>query len=221
MSTSPTAHNPVDEILKETELGTFIANYKTPIIAFVIAVIVGVFAWGGYSSFKSSKNDELGAIVYNFKKANLQSLVEKKITTTEFEKSFSAMASGVANFEGLTPFAIQASDELVAQNDLNSALAVLKTVTFNKNPYAVYFVRSRMAVIHEDLGQNDKAIEDLELIVKNNIKTMESKTYLDLGRLYVKKGDQAKAKSNFQYVIDNVGQAEFVKLAKLYMSEME
>lgn len=221
MSTSPTAHNPVDEILKETELGTFIANNKTPIIGFVVAVILGVFAWGGYTNFKSNKNDELGAVVFNFKQSSYKQLVDKKLTTTEFATAYKAMASGVAGFDGLVPFAIIASDEITNQNDLNSALSILETVKEVKNPYMVYFVHSRMAVLKEDLGQTDKAIESLERIVKANVKIMESKTYLDLGRLYLKSGNKEKAKTSFQFVIDNMGQAEFVKLARLYLSEME
>ena len=222
MSTTPTApHNPVDELLKETELGSFIANNKNILIGLLIAIVIGVFAWGGYTNFKSNKDDEFGAIVFNFKTNNFKNLTDKKTSTTEFTSSYLAMTGGVTGFEGLVPFALQASDELVVQNDLTSAMSVLETVSMHNNPYIVYFVRSRMAVVHEDLGANDLAINDLEMIVKSNIKVMESKTYLDLGRLYLKKGDQAKAKTNFQYVIDNVGQAEFVKLAKLYISEME
>jgi predicted negative regulator of RcsB-dependent stress response len=222
MSTTPTApHNPVDELLKETDLGSFIANNKNILLGLLIAIVIGVFAWGGYTNFTSKKNDELGAIVFNFKTNNFKNLTDKKISTTEFTSSYLAMTGGVTAFEGLVPFALQASDELVAQNDLASAMNVLQTVSMHTNPYIVYFVRSRMAVIHEDLSSIDLAITDLEMIVKSNIKVMESKTYLDLGRLYLKKGDQAKAKTNFQYVIDNVGQVEFVKLAKLYISEME
>lgn len=222
MSTTPTApHNPVDELLNETELGTLIARNKGLMIGLLIAVILGVFGWGGYTNFKSNKNDEFGAIIFNFKTNNFQNLTDKKMATTEFTSSYLSMTGGVAGFEGLVPFALQATDELIAQNDLASAMSVLETVSMHNNPYIVYFVRSRMAVVHEDLGETDLAINDLEMIVKSNIKVMESKTYLDLGRLYLKKGDQAKAKTNFQYVIDNVGQAEFVKLAKLYISEME
>jgi predicted negative regulator of RcsB-dependent stress response len=221
MSTTPTTHNPVDEILKETELGTFIANNKGAIIGLVVAIIIGVFAWGGYTNFKSNKNDELGAIVFNFQQTSYKNLVEKKMTTVEFLKGYQAMASGVQGFDGLVPFAIIASDEIKNQNDLESSLAVLESVSNFNNPYMLYFVHSRMAVLNEDLGKTDKAIESLEKIVKANIKVMESKTYLDLGRLYLKKGNAEKAKSNFQFVVDSMGQAEFVKLAKLYLSEME
>ncbi|OUR97860.1 hypothetical protein A9Q84_06590 [Halobacteriovorax marinus] len=221
MATTPNTHNPVDDVLNETELGTFISRNMGLIIGLVIAIIIGVFAWGGYTSFTETKNDKLGSIVFNFKTTNFTKLAEKKMSPADFTNAFVVMANEVEYFSGLVPFALIASDELYKQNAIKSSLAVLKTVENQSNPFMVYFVHSRMAVAHEDLAQNDLAIADLERIVKSNIKVMESKTYLDLGRLYLKKGDKEKAKSNFQFVIDNLGQAEFVKLAKLYIADLE
>ena len=49
----------------------------------------------------------------------------------------------------------------------------------------------------------------------------EGKTYLDLGRLYLKKGDKQKAKTSFQYVVDKAkDDPEFVKLAKIYLTKL-
>lgn len=221
MATATTPHNPVDEALQETELGAFISNNKSSVIGFVILLILGVFAWGGYTAYKSSQDDKLGAVVYDFKAKNFNSLVSKTMSPSDYTKGYLEMSSSMNGFVGLTPLAISSSDELTKQGDLEGSLKVLETVKGQSNPYIVYFVYSRMAVNHEDLGKVDLAIADLEKVVQANIKVMESKTYLDLGRLYLKKGETAKAKTNFQYVIDNLGQAEFVKLAKLYLAEME
>jgi predicted negative regulator of RcsB-dependent stress response len=221
MATTPTTHNPVDDVLNETELGSFIAKNKGLIIGLVVLVIAGVFAWGGYNTFTTNKNDELSSIVFNFKNENFKNLTEKKMSPKDFTAAYLTMSAEVKDFSGLVPFALLASDELFKQEAIESSLNVLKTVENHSNPFMVYFVHSRMAVAHEDLSQVDLAITDLEKIVKSNVKVMESKTYLDLGRLYLKKGDKVKAKSNFQFVIDNLGQAEFVKLARLYLSDLE
>ncbi len=221
MATATTPHNPVDEALQSTELGTFISRNKVSVIGFVVFIILGVFAWGGYSVYSNSKNDELSAVVYDYKDKNFAKLVAKTMTPADYTKGYLEMASNLKGFVGLTPLAINSSDELTKQGDLEGSLKVLETVKDQSNPYVTYFVHSRMAVNNEDLGKTDLAIANLETIVKANIKVMESKTYLDLGRLYLKKGEKAKAKTNFQYVIDNLGQAEFVKLAKLYLADME
>ncbi|WP_372655485.1 YfgM family protein [Halobacteriovorax sp.] len=221
MATATTPHNPVDEALQATELGTFISRNKASVIGFVILLILGVFAWGGYSVYSSNKNDELSSVVYEYKNKNLGALVAKTMTPADYTKGYLEMAAKLEGFVGLAPLAISSSDELTKQGDLESSLKVLETVKDQSNPYIIYFVHSRMAVNNEDLGKTDLAIANLETIVKANIKVMESKTYLDLGRLYLKKGEKAKAKTNFQYVIDNLGQAEFVKLAKLYLADME
>lgn len=221
MATTTSPHNPVDEALQETELGAFIAKNKSSVIGFVVLIILGVFAWGGYAVYESNKNDELSSVAFDFKNKNFSNLVSKSMTTSDYTKAYLDMAAKMPGFVGLTPLAINSSDELTKQGDLEGSIKVLDTVKDQSNPYIKYFVYSRMAVNHEDLGNTDKAIESLEGIVKANIKVMESKTYLDLGRLYLKKGEKAKAKTNFQYVIDNLGQAEFVKLARLYLADME
>jgi uncharacterized protein HemY len=42
-----------------------------------------------------------------------------------------------------------------------------------------------------------------------------------LGRLYLKEGNKAKAKSSFEYVLEKAkDEAEFVKIAKLYLAQM-
>ncbi|CBW26822.1 putative membrane protein [Halobacteriovorax marinus SJ] len=221
MATTTTPHNPVDEALQETELGSFIAKNKTSVIGFVALIILGVFAWGGYSMYKGSKNDELSSVVFEFKNKNLENLTKKTMTGADYTAAYLEMAKSMSGFVGLTPLALASSDVLTSQGDLENSLKVLATVKDQSQSYIKYFVYSRMAVNHEDLNQVDNAIADLEVIVKANIKVMESKTYLDLGRLYLKKGDKEKAKTNFQYVIDNMSQAEFVKLAKLYIAQME
>ena len=113
------------------------------------------------------------------------------MSPADYTKGYLAMASNLKGFAGLTPLAISSSDELTKQGNLEGSIKVLETVQGQTNPYVVYFVHSRMAVNNEDLGKTDLAISNLETIVKANIKVMESKTYLDLGRLYLKKGETA------------------------------
>jgi hypothetical protein len=50
---------------------------------------------------------------------------------------------------------------------------------------------------------------------------MEDKLYLDLGRLYLSAGNKEKAKVNLQYLVDNGKDAEFMKIARLYLEDIE
>ena len=62
---------------------------------------------------------------------------------------------------------------------------------------------------------------DIDFVcVGSGIKLMEDKVYLDLGRLYRDTGDSEKAKSSFQWVVDKGTEAEFKKMARLYLDEL-
>ena len=90
-----------------------------------------------------------------------------------------------------------------------------------KNEYNNYFILARMAVVYEDLGQVDKAILTIEKMNSAKFKVFEGKNYVDLGRLYLKMGNKDKAKTSFQYVVDKAhDEAEFVKIAKLYLAKI-
>ncbi len=75
--------------------------------------------------------------------------------------------------------------------------------------------------MYEDLGKNAEAVEVLKTISKSKTDAFPGKTYLDLGRIYLKLNDKEKAKASFQYVLDKAkDDAEFVKMAKLYLSTL-
>ena len=105
---------------------------------------------------------------------------------------------------------------------LNEALEVLTLgQKAAKNDYAEYFILSRLAVVYEDLGQDQNAIDTLTKMNSKSLKIFEGKNYLDLGRLYLKQGNKEKAKASFTYVVEKAkDDSEFVKIAKLYLSKM-
>ena len=74
---------------------------------------------------------------------------------------------------------------------------------------------------YENAGNNEKALESLESLVKSNVGFMEAKVYLDLGRLALSLGQTDKARSNLQWVIDKGNDAEMTLLAKLYLSQLD
>ncbi|MGZ3809534.1 MAG: tetratricopeptide repeat protein, partial [Bacteriovorax sp.] len=128
----------------------------------------------------------------------------------------------VGNYSGLIPVVIKASDALMSGQHLNEALEVLTIgQQVSKNEYSDYFIMSRLAVVYEDLGQNQNAILTLEKMNSKSLKIFEGKNYLDLGRLYLKQGDKEKAKASFTYVVEKAkDDSEFVKIAKLYLSKI-
>ena len=54
----------------------------------------------------------------------------------------------------------------------------------------------------------------------SSVTLMESKVYLDLGRIYLKMGKKEDAMINFKYVVDHFSDSNFAKIAKLYLNDM-
>lgn len=128
----------------------------------------------------------------------------------------------MGEYLGLLPLVIKSSDALVANSHFTEARSVLAIgEKIASDDYSKYFILSRQAVVFEDMGEDKLAIETLEKMTSQSTKIFEGKTYLDLGRLYLKTNDKEKAKKSFTHVIEkNKDEAEFVKLAQLYMAKL-
>lgn len=216
-----TGNQVLNDQLNETEIGAFIAKNKTLSISLIIVLILGFIGYGVYKAQKSKADKSKSDEVFVFMDLNFKNFVDGKTPTKDFLASHGEMATKVKNFNGLFPTNILIADELIKKNELTQAQNFLEQMnTGAKNSYQVMLIALRLAAVYEDLDQPAKAIEQLERV--NNLKTgvLESKIYLDLGRLYLQKGDKDKAKAQFDYVINNMAQDEFAKLAKLYLSEL-
>ena len=49
---------------------------------------------------------------------------------------------------------------------------------------------------------------------------MEDKVYLDLGILYLKKGNKEKAKASLDYVVEKSKDESLLKIARIYLSQI-
>ena len=214
----------VNELLGQTELGSFISKNKALIIGLVVSLLLGVIGYGVYSSYAKKNSDKFGNRIFKFHTKEFTSLKDKKLSPSAFWGSFEKLAKEVSYDEALLLLGIESFDVLRKQKgdvEAHKVISLLNTHFGKKNHYLSYFLLLREAVILEDLKQYDKAVVSLEKITTLSIKLMEAKTYLDLGRLYLKLNNKDKAKTSFYYVVDNFGNDEFGKMAKIYLSEIE
>ncbi|EQC48984.1 tetratricopeptide repeat protein [Bacteriovorax sp. BSW11_IV] len=208
-----------DGQLQQTELGSFIARHKGGFLILVIAIVFGIIGYGIYS-VRASKAEEVNAgKVFAFSNTTFKDFKEGKVDAAKVSEDFAILMNEVGSFNGAIPTALEVSDALLAKGLKEDALKTLVELGTVKNVISKYFVNLRLAAIYEDLGQTDKAIISLEELL-NGPKLLEEKVYLDLGRLYLAKGDKDKARRNFEYVEKNMAQEEFKKLAKYYLSTM-
>ncbi|MGZ3692400.1 MAG: tetratricopeptide repeat protein [Bacteriovorax sp.] len=220
-NTTTTPNRDINQIINEGEVGTLITKNKNVIVAILAGVLVAVAGFGLYSTFADKSKAEFNAKIYSFETASLKTYTEKSNPLTLVD-GIKSLHKEVGNYSGLIPVVIKASDALMSGQHLNEALEVLTIgQQVSKNEYSDYFIMSRLAVVYEDLGQNQNAILTLEKMNSKSLKIFEGKNYLDLGRLYLKQGDKEKAKASFTYVVEKAkDDSEFVKIAKLYLSKI-
>lgn len=223
MANTPTStpNRNINQIMNEDDVGTILAKNKNAVVAILISLVVAVVGFGLYSSFADKSKAAFNSKVFAFENSTLKSANEKTDPKTLVE-GIKSLQKEIGNYAGLLPAVIKTSDLLVAQNHLNEALEVLKIgEQVAKNEYANYFIMSRLAVVYEDLGKDSDAVSVLEKMNSQSVKIFEGKNYLDLGRLYLKMGNKEKAKASFTYVVEKAkDEAEFVKIAKLYLSTL-
>lgn len=222
MTKTPTTSNrTLDQIMRDGDGADVFKKNKNAVIAILIAIFVSIIGFGIYSNIADKSKNEFNSKIYSFESTTLKEFTEKA-DPQALLSGVKGLHKDIGNYPGLIPVIIKASDLLMEKQHLNEALEVLLLgKKISKNEYSDYFILSRLAVVYEDLGQDQKAIETLEKMNSQSLKIFEGKNYLDLGRLYLKMGDKVKAKASFTYVVEKAkDDAEFVKIAKLYLSKL-
>jgi predicted negative regulator of RcsB-dependent stress response len=88
-----------------------------------------------------------------------------------------------------------------------------------KEPALAFFLNLQRAVIQEKLGKTDEAIASLQKISGKD-SFMPARVGVELGRLYLQKGDKGKAQSQLENVISTYPNDSEAKMAKLYLGQM-
>lgn len=212
----------IKEIMNSGDVGGLIQSNKRLFILLFILITASVIGYGIYSQVAEQKSIEFNSEIFKFDQGTLKKFTETGADAKAVVAEFTKLHGNLKNYPGLFPIAVKLSDSLMVHKNLEDALDVLKIGSqVAKNEYNNYFVLARMAVVYEDLNQDQKAIETLEKMNSESFKVFEGKIYLDLGRLYLKTGNKEKAKMSFQYVVDKAhDEAEFVKEAKLYLTKI-
>jgi tetratricopeptide (TPR) repeat protein len=219
---TPIRGTSLDDVLVQSGMDGALSAHKNKIIAAIAVLVIGVFGYGIYSQSVEAKNQASAKVVFDFTKGDYKKFQEGSLSVDQVLASYNTVKSSVGNFSGLTPISIGIADSLYEQGKNEEALKVLSEVSYGSNPYLHFFVSTRKAAIYEDQGKLAEAKNELEGLLKDSVKLMEDKIYLDLGRLWLALGDQQKAKTHFEYLTSGKGtfQAEFVKLARLYLANM-
>ncbi len=224
-TTTTSTNREINEILNEKNVQGFVAKNKVAVYALLGVLVAAIVAFGAFKSFADKSRAEYNNKIHTFETTTLKTYLDNPAAPGAAK----ALESGVLNLHlemgeyiGLLPLVIKSSDALMANSHNVEARALLSIgEKVASDDYAEYFILSRQAAVLEDLGEDKQAIETLEKMSSQSLKIFEGKTYMDLGRLYLKTGDKEKAKKNFTHVVEKAkDDAEFVKIAQLYLSKL-
>lgn len=215
--------------LNDTELGAWIVRNKILLTILLVVILGCLGGLGVYNAQTKKRNLAFSSRLYQFDQKFRGLLEVEKDGAKEVEKidpqalasAYQDLVNEVGAFDALVPLALKYSDFLVTNGNIAEAEGILRPVREASSPFARFFVGLRLASVYEDLGKTEEAIGILEGINSDGLKLLEEKTYLDLGRLYLKKGDRAKAVKSFEYVANHLAQEDFKKLAKLYLEKLK
>lgn len=221
-ATTPAQNRNIDQILDEGNIQSYISKNKSAFIALLVIIIGGVIAFGLFRHFNDKSQDDYNTKIYTFETTVMKAYEANPTDAKPVVDGFMALAKEMDDYVGLVPVSLKVTDLLAKNNHLAETKQILAVgEEAADNDYASYFVLSRKAAVQEDLGENKEAIDTLNKLASHSTKILEAKTYIDLGRLYLKTGDKEKARASFKYVVDNnKDEAEFVKIAQLYLAKI-
>lgn len=188
-------------------------------------LVVFVVAYSFYQSNQNKNTQKLANEIFRFEQEHLLPLLEKKEGA-----SLDQMVSeykGLFNHNGaatgtLTTSSIRVADYLIQENHIEDATEILKkSLKMAKSDFARFFIISRLAVLEQNAGKIDEAISLYERLLTQKVSVLTDKTYLDLGVLYLKKGNMEKAKSSLNYVIEKSKDDTLLKLARIYLADIK
>lgn len=222
---TPTATDAtLEESLNKTDMGHWLYEHRKSFLAAVAVVLIGTV---GYVLWKQNKAAQLGKLseqVHQFETSAVADLKAKKLQPEEFVAKFNSLDASVKTTPSMVPVAVDAAATLREMGDATRAQAILKPLVesdgIKPSSTAYMFVALNYAALAETNGNPDEAIRVLEAYVASGHKVFLTKAYLDLGRLYLVKKDEAKARKNLDYIVSNTPNDELAKLARLYLQRL-
>lgn len=218
-----TQEQTLEQTLNKTDFGHMMYENRKTFFGILIAILVGVL---GYTIWKQSTQSaalETSVKVFDFQTASWTPAKEGKSSPQDLVKAFEALDPKIQTSPSMIPLVLEMGKFLYEKNLYAEADSVLSKAAATKEPVGAFFISMQRAVILEKMGKTDDAISALEKINgdgKNKDLLMPAKVGVELGRLYLAKGEKGKAQTQFENVLSNYPNDSEAKLAKLYLGQI-
>lgn len=210
----------IEQTLNRTDFGHFMYENRKAFFGAMIAAVVCVLGFLLWKQAQEASAVDRSVKVFEFQSKTWEEAKAGKITPKELTDKYAALPSDVHAAPVMVPVALEIGKFLFEKGSYAEADAVLSKLDVSKNSLGKFFVGMQRYVILEKLGKTDEAISTLEEVLKQEETFMKPLVAVELGRLYLLKGEKGKAQTQFDYVITTFPNDEHAKLAKLYLAQM-
>jgi predicted negative regulator of RcsB-dependent stress response len=211
----------LEQTLNKTDLGHVIYENRKLFFGVLIAILIGAT---GYVLWKQSQKEsalENSVKVFQFQSGIWTDVKGGKNGVPELIKAFEGLDSEIQTSPVMVPVVLEIGKYLYEKGNFAEAETVLSKVSGKLNhPVSTFFVSIQRAIFLEKLGKIDEAIAVLEPLAQGKDAVMPAKISLELGRLYMMKGDKGKSQTQFDYIVNTYPNGEEAKLAKLYLQQL-
>lgn len=211
----------LEQALNKTDLGHVIYENRKLFFGILIAILVGAtgFLLWKQSQKKAALDNSVKA--FEFQSGIWADVKAGKTGVPELVKAFDGLNSEVQVAPIMVPVVLEIGKFLFEKGQYAEAEAILSKVSSKiKHPVSSFFISLQRAVILEKLGKIDEATSLLEPLAQNKDGVMPAKISLELGRLYLLKGEKGKAQTQFDYILNTYPNDELAKMAKLYLQQL-
>lgn len=218
----------VEETLNKTDLGHVINENKRPIMIVFGVTLALILGYAVMTSVQATKHKEKLDKVFTIEKTVFTTFLSLKNEEIKPEQltSFKAGLTGIANeflaHPLLTPPFIEGLNKLDGAKAIDESVMTMAQTwigKMDKRGHLYTITAIRVAGLLEDRKNPDASIKILEGIVANKTKFLVDRVNFDLGRIFYKMGNKAKATEYLTKVVETE-QSEFKTIAKIYLSEL-
>lgn len=209
----------LEQTLNKTDLGHVVFENRKVFFGVLIAILLGATGFVFWKQAQKNAALDNSVKVFEFQNGVWADAKANKTGTAELVKAFEGLDEKVRNAPVMIPVALEMGKFLYEKGNFAEAEAILSKVK-SENSVSGFFLGLQKAVVFEKTGKLDEAIAALEPLAKGNNSLMPAKVSLELGRLYLLKGEKGKAQTQFEYVLNTFPNDDHAKLAKLYLAEL-
>ena len=211
----------LEQTLNKTDLGHVVYENRKIFFGLILAILIGSTGYIFWGQSKKNAAVENSIKAFEFQTGIWADTKSGKTTVPELIKAFEGLDSDVQASPVMVPVVLEMSKFLYEKGNAVEAETILsKTSNKVDQPVLTFFLSMQRAVVLEKLGKIDAAITVLAPMAEVKDGLMSSKISLELGRLYLTKGEKGKAQSQFEYITNTFPNDEMAKLAKLYLQQM-